>query len=82
MIERNGVRRATGAALRTLRAAGAALLGAGVGADLLVHGPAGLPLPPHLAHGAVLAGMVVVLAGVLAEGLTLAVPAPPDRSEG
>lgn len=69
------------AAARGLGRAGTVLLGAGLAGDILIHGPLALAVPAHLAHLTVVAGMAVVLAAVVIEGLAGPRSARRDRSE-
>jgi hypothetical protein len=49
---------------------GLTVIVAGTVADLTAHGAALAAGPQHLAHGAILAGMVMVLIGVVADGVS------------
>ncbi|HEV2250174.1 MAG TPA: hypothetical protein VGT60_06690 [Candidatus Limnocylindria bacterium] len=49
--------------------AGLAVMGTGLIVDLALHAVAAVAAPEHLAHSVILAGMVLVILGVIADGI-------------
>ena len=49
---------------------GLAVMWAGLVLDVTLHGLSAAAAPEHLAHAVVLAGMVLVICGVIADGVT------------
>ena len=56
-------------ALPRLSCAGLTAMGTGVLVDLTLHAARASVAPEHVAHGVILGGMVLVICGVLAEGI-------------
>ena len=56
-------------ALPRLARAGLVVLGIGMLLDVTLHALSAAVAPEHLAHGVVLGGMVLVICGVIADGI-------------
>lgn len=56
-------------ALPAVARAGLGVMWAGLVLDVTLHGLSAAASPEHLAHAVVLAGMVLVIAGVIADGV-------------